>query len=178
MEAVVGAAFDEPPDGHVVRMLRALDSSGATRARIVAVADKGIVGHVQLSRGWLDARRSLVEVLVLSPLSVAPDHQRRGIGAQLVAAAVTAAGRLQAPAVFLEGSPAYYSRCGFEAAVARGFAAPSVRIPEPAFQVTLLPNHQEWMVGQLIYPEAFWATDAVGLRDPLLRDIEGSSGPV
>ena len=53
-----------------------------------------------------------------------------------------------------------------------GFAPPSVRIPGPAFQVAVLAAHEPWMVGQLVYPEAFWATDTVGLRDPLLQQLE------
>lgn len=176
VEAVVAAAFGEEPDGHVVRMVRALDASGATRASIVAVADEDVVGHVQLSRSWIDARPALVEVLVLSPLSALPPEQGRGIGTGLIGAALAEAERLHSPAVFLEGAPGYYGARGFAAAGALGFTRPSVRIPEPAFQVALLAGHQEWMIGQLIYPEAFWATDTVGLRDPVLGEIE-AAGP-
>ena len=38
--------------------------------------------------------------------------------------------------------------------------------------MALLPAHQSWMVGGFVYAEAFWTTDAVGLRDPLLRRVE------
>jgi putative acetyltransferase len=61
------------------------------RAELVAVADGDVVGHVLLSRSWVDARRALVEVQVLSPLSVTPEHQGRGWGTALVAAALEAA---------------------------------------------------------------------------------------
>lgn len=76
------------------------------------------------------------------------------------------AARLGAPMVFLEGSPPYYSRFGFETASQRGFTAPSVRIPDAAFQVATLPSYEPWMTGALIYAEQFWALDCVGLRDP------------
>ncbi|GAA1894221.1 GNAT family N-acetyltransferase [Asanoa iriomotensis] len=165
-EGVVAAAFGEPPDGRVVRMMRALRASGAARASLVAVVDEELVGHVGLSRGWVDARRELVEVMVLSPLSVRPDLQRRSVGTALVTAALETAEDRGAPAVFLEGSPSYYGRRGFSSASALGFDRPSTRIPDPGFQVALLSSHQPWMVGRLIYPEAFWITDTVGLRDP------------
>jgi putative acetyltransferase len=171
-EEVVSAAFGEAPDGRVVQMMRALQASGAARASLVAVADEQVVGHVALSRGWVDARRELVEVLVLSPLSVRPDLQGRGVGTALLAAALETAGGHGAPAVFLEGSPDYYGRRGFSSASARGFERPSTRIPDPGFQVALLSSYQPWMVGRLIYPEAFWATDTVGLRDPELERVE------
>jgi putative acetyltransferase len=171
-EAVVAAAFGEPSDGRVVRMMRALRAGGAARGSLVAVVDEELVGHVGLSRGWVDARRELVAVVVLSPLSVRPDRQRHGVGTALVAAALETAGHRGAPAVFLEGSPDYYGRRGFSSASALGFDRPSTRIPDPAFQVALLSSYQPWMVGRLIYPEAFWTTDTVGLRDPQLERVE------
>ncbi|GAA1360133.1 GNAT family N-acetyltransferase [Catellatospora chokoriensis] len=171
-EGVVAAAFGEPADGRVVQMMRALQASGAARASLVAVVDEELVGHVGLSRGWVDARRELVEVLVLSPLSVRPDLQRHGVGTALVAAALQTAGDRGAPAVFLEGSPNYYGRRGFSSASDLGFDRPSTRIPDPGFQVALLPSYQPWMVGRLIYPEAFWTTGTVGLRDPELARVE------
>jgi putative acetyltransferase len=98
-EEVVSAAFGEPRDGRVVQMMRALQTSGAARASLVAVVDEELVGHVGLSRGWVDARRELVEVVVLSPLSVRPDLQRHGVGTALLAAALQTAGDRGAPAV-------------------------------------------------------------------------------
>ncbi len=123
-----------------------------------------VVGHVALARGWLDADRRLVELLVLSPLSVRPDRQRRGIGQQLVEAAVAEAERVGSPLVLLEGDPTYYRRLGFEPADRHGLERPSVRIPAPACQVRLLSAHEPWMTGRLVYPDVFWRVDAVGLR--------------
>ena len=47
-----------------------------------------------------------------------------------------------------------------------GFRKPSLRIPDAAFQVIRFATHQPWMTGTLVYPEAFWALDCVGLRKP------------
>jgi putative acetyltransferase len=172
VEAVVAAAFEEEPGGRVTTMLRELQRTGAVRASLVAVEEGRLVGHVQLSRSWVDAREALVEVLVLSPLSVLPALHGRGIGTALIRAARDEAERLAAPAVFLEGAWDYYGRRGFEAATSRGFERPTRRIPEPAFQVALLPAHEPWMTGALVYCEAFWSTNTVGLRDPRLSQVE------
>ncbi len=142
----------------------------------VAVVDDGVVGHVAMTRAWLDTRPSLVEVLVLSPLSVAPTHQRQGIGGALVRHAVTEADRTGWPMLFLEGAPDYYSRFGFISGENLGHASPSRRIPGPAFQVRPLSSGEDWMVGTLVYPELFWSRDAVGLRDPDLAATEKSLG--
>jgi putative acetyltransferase len=140
--------------------------AGAGGLSYVAEPDEGrLAGHVQLSWCWLDAPRRLVDVLVLSPLSVLPEYRRRGIGGQLVRHALAEAARVGAPMVFLEGSPHYYGRFGFVAAGRHGFTPPSVRIPEAAFQVVLLASYEPWMTGALVYAEQFWQFDCVGLRD-------------
>jgi putative acetyltransferase len=162
---VVETAFGD--EGAVVAdLVDALAVSGHRRVSLVAEVEGRLCGHAQLSRSWVDARERLVEVLVLSPLSVAPDVQRQGVGTALVRAAVEVAEREGAPAVFLEGSPDYYGARGFEPGAAHGFVRPSVRIPEAAFQVVLLDAHEEWMTGALVYCDPFWTHDCVGLRDP------------
>lgn len=60
----------------------------------------------------------------LAPLAVAPERQRQGIGAALVAAALAAAAGGGWRAVFVLGDPAYYRRFGFDAALAAGFDSP------------------------------------------------------
>jgi putative acetyltransferase len=168
---VVAAAFGD--EGRtVVDLVAALDASGRTELSLVAEVAGAVVGHVQLNRSWLDTRRSLVDVLVLSPLSVDPSRQGGGIGGLLVAAALEGASASGVPAVFLEGSPDYYGARGFERASARGFTRPSARIPDAAFQVAVLASYEEWMTGALVYCDAFWVHDCVGLRDPLLAELE------
>ena len=69
------------------------------------------------------------------------------------------------PVVFVEGPPQYYSRFGFEPGADQGFRKPSLRIPDAAFQARRLPSYEPWMTGTLVYAEAFWRHDLVGLRD-------------
>lgn len=168
---VVREAFgDEGAD--VAAIWTALDEEDLVRVSLVAERDGVVVGHVGLSPGWVDARRALVDVLVLSPLSTLPGHQGGGVGTALVAAALARARELGAVAVFLEGSPAYYGRRGFERASTRGFAPASVRTPDGAFQVALLGAWEDWMTGRLVYPDVWWRHDAAGLRDPDLAGLE------
>ena len=149
----------------VADLVEALQASDAYAGRSYVAERDGVpVGHVMLTRSWVDAPRRLIEVQVLSPLSVHPDHQRQGIGARLVAYAIAAADESGSPAVFLEGDPAYYGRLGFERASSRGFSRPSARIPDAACQVRTLRAHEPWMTGALVYCDRFWAFDCVGLR--------------
>jgi putative acetyltransferase len=164
VQAVVAAAFVNQPV--VADLVAALRESSAWRPGLsfVAMRRSHVVGHVLATRGWLDAPRRLLDVLVLSPLSVAPGDQRHGIGGQLVRHLLAVAATRPEPLVFLEGDPAYYSRFGFQPASALGMRRPSERIPEPAFQLYRLPAYEPWMSGTLVYADPFWELDCVGLR--------------
>jgi putative acetyltransferase len=161
---VLTAAFKD--DGRVAALATALRRRRDRGAALVAVdGDSRIVGHTQLSVAWVDALERLVEVLVLSPLAVAPTHQSHGIGSQLLTAAKEEAQRLSAPLLFLEGDPGYYSTRGWRPAGELGFTPPSARIPAPAFQVVTLRGYDPTtMHGALIYNDTFWSHDCVGLR--------------
>jgi putative acetyltransferase len=132
---------------------------------LVAEHDGQVVGHVMFTRSLLDAPRRLVEVQVLSPLAVMPEHQKRGVGSALVRHGLTALAERAVPLVFLEGDPGYYSRVGFTPGGDQGFRKPSLRIPDGAFQAIRLPGYEPWMTGTLVYAEPFWRHDAVGLRE-------------
>ena len=169
------AAFGDDAVPRLVEVLRTAAAPMAPRS-CVAVLDPAaggtgeVVGHdVMLTAARLDARERLVDVLVLSPLAVLPQQQRRGIGSDLVRHALELAAPV-VPLLFVEGDPGYYGARGFERADTLGFRAPSLRIPPAAFQVARLPRWQPWMTGTLVYSEPFWALDLVGLRDPRLAE--------
>ncbi|WP_329403460.1 N-acetyltransferase [Streptomyces melanogenes] len=158
-------AFGEERVPALVEALRTA-SAPLTPMSFVATLGGRVVGHVLLSASRLDAPRRIVDVMSLSPLGVHPDVQGRGIGTRLIEHALAAADEQGVPLVFLEGSPVYYRTRGFEAASPLGFRSPSLRIPDPAFQVARLSAHEPWMTGTFVYSETFWAFDCVGLRDP------------
>lgn len=156
---------DGPVVADLVDALRAV-RAGLPPVSLVAVEpgpEERLVGHVMLTASRLDAPPRLVDVYVLSPLGVLPEYQRQGIGTALIRHALDA-GR-PAPLIFLEGSPDYYGRRGFERAGDLGFRKPSLRIPDEAFQVARMPGYEPWMTGTLVYAEPFWAHDCVGLRE-------------
>ena len=158
-------AFDDPDRvPALVDALRVAPAAVPPISLVVALDDR-VIGHVLLSACRVDAPRRLVDVFTLSPLGVAPEWQRQGIGTALIRAALAAADDTGVPLVFLEGSPVYYGPRGFLPAGSAGFRRPSLRIPEPAFQVARLSGYEPWMTGTFVYSEVFWLHDCVGLRD-------------
>jgi putative acetyltransferase len=129
---------------------------------LVAVHEERLVGQVMLSRLPLRTPSGDVAILCLTPLSVDPAFQRRGIGRALVEHALRAAAERCEPLVVLEGSPGMYAGFGFEPASEYGIERPSELIPEPAFQLVRLPSYRPGLRGQVRYPDYFYEIGAVG----------------
>ena len=163
IRAVAVAAFDDVAIGALLDDLRE-SWAWEDQLSFVADIDDDVVAHVSYTHAFVDAPRRLVDVLVLAPVSVAPKWQGQGVGGRLITESLNVLGQRAEPLVFLEGHPEYYPRFGFERAAEHGFIAPSRRIPDAAFMVYRLPRHESWMKGALVYSDAFWRHDAVGLR--------------
>ncbi|AKU18791.1 hypothetical protein VV02_09810 [Luteipulveratus mongoliensis] len=142
----------------------------------VAEDDSEVIGHISFSTCWLDTRRELLEVLTLSPVSVAPEHQGRGVGSGLIRWALAGLQDMSWPMIVLEGAPRYYGRFGFLPGEEHGLRRPSLRTPAPAFQVLPGSRREDWMTGTVVYPEYMWALDCVGLREPGLSEVERALG--
>ena|ERR1700733_2756040 len=134
---VVAAAFTSPgydPRDEVDIVVRTWDLDACPAGfELVALADC-IIGHVMAAVGDLAGRPAIG----IAPLSVAPDHQRQGVGSALMTellARVEAAGW---PFALLLGDPAYYRRFGFEPAAGAGISYMPVGAGNPHFMLRRL----------------------------------------
>lgn len=82
---VVAAAFGSEAEARLVEAIRA-SSSFVPELSLVALLDHRVVGHVMVSAATLRDGENLYRIANLSPLAVAPDAQRRGVGSALVRA--------------------------------------------------------------------------------------------
>jgi putative acetyltransferase len=151
----VRAAFAEHPDEVALLVERTRASENyVSELTLVVEDDSGVIAHTMLTFVGLEsAVRD--RILNLSPVSVRPDRQRRGVGSRLVEEALRRAAAASEPAVMVEGIPAYYPRFGFERASALGFSAPHASIPDAAFMVKRLPGYTPELAGRITYPAAF-----------------------
>ncbi|MBA2266265.1 MAG: N-acetyltransferase [Chloroflexi bacterium] len=175
VSAVVAEAFGGSIVATLVDRLRA-SADWIDGLSFVADHEGRLIGHILFTRGLLDAPERLVDVLVLSPVSVSTAFQRMGVGATLIRHGLEQIAARPEPLVFLEGSPGYYRRFGFRPGGEHGFRRPSLRIPEPAFQVIKRAPYEPWMTGTLVYSRVFWDLDCVGLRDPVSAPRSSQSG--
>ncbi len=111
--------------------------------------DGALLGHVMLSRMRMGEHRPLQ----LSPLSVAPGRQRRGIGSALTREALRRADAAGEPFVLVLGHPSYYPRLGFEPAEPLGVHAP--RDYGAAWMLARLAAYDPALRGRVEFPPAF-----------------------
>jgi putative acetyltransferase len=130
IRAVNDAAFDQPLEGRIVDALRA---HGAVRLSLVAEVDGHVVGHILFS----PVRSAGAEGLGLGPMAVAPDQQRRGVGAALIDAGLARLRAAGCPFVVVLGHDGYYTRFGFVPASRHGLRC-EWDVPDEAFMVHVL----------------------------------------
>jgi putative acetyltransferase len=131
-------------------IIKALRKGGALTISLVAEIDGRVVGHIAFSpvaisdgtKGWYG----------LGPVSVSPQHQRRGIGKSLIEKGLSMLKERGARGCALVGDPNYYVRFGFRnypQLVHEG-------IPQEVFLA--LPFTKEIPQGTVAFNEAFWVT--------------------
>lgn len=152
---VVSRAFDSTAEADLVEAIRAAPECIPELA-LVAELDGTVVGHVMVSLTYLDDGTTRHEIHQLSPLAVAPDHQRSGVGSALVRSVLERSRNAGAEFVILEGDPRYYSRFGFEPCAAYDIHIdlPDWAPPEAA-QICLLSKERPSVRGHVVYPESF-----------------------
>ena len=120
LEAIVAvhrAAFGRDAEAELVKRL-----IGAGRDTISLVAvdeDDAVIGHVLFSPVTVEEGDD-GKALGLAPVAVLPDHQRQGIGHALIEEGIGACFVQDARAIFVLGSPAYYTKFGFSKASTHG----------------------------------------------------------
>jgi putative acetyltransferase len=113
IDYVLRSAFPTDQEARLVSLLR---KHQRLRLSLVAEVDDVIVGHIAFSEVTIAGSIAKSTGLGLAPLSVVPERQRRGVGAQLVGEGLYACERLGVGFVVVLGAPEYYHRFGLRRA--------------------------------------------------------------
>lgn len=134
-------------------------SNGFIRELSLVGEEKGeIVGHILLSKAKIiDKNGETEEVLVLAPVAVKPELQRKGIGGRLINKVLERATDSGYGLVFLIGHPSYYPKFGFQPARAHGVELTQFEITDDVFMVyELKVGELKKVQGELYYPSSFF----------------------
>jgi len=134
VRAVNRLAFGQDQEADIVDALR---SNGAALLSLVAVLDDAVVGHILYSPAFIGG----VEGAGLAPMAVVPEHQRRGIGSQLVEAGNARLRDRGCPFIIVLGHPSFYPRFGFRPARPLGITC-EWDVPDDVFMIAVLEEHR------------------------------------
>jgi putative acetyltransferase len=153
IEAVTISAFLKAPHtSHTEQFIvSALRKAGKLTVSLVADANGKVIGHVAVSPVSISDGASAW--FGLGPISVTPEHQRRGVGSRLMREALRILREQGAAGCVLLGEPEYYSRFGFQ--VDQNLVLPDV--PPGYFQAISFDSSRAH--GSVSYHEAFNARD-------------------
>jgi putative acetyltransferase len=152
IEAVTISAFlNAPHTSHTEHFIvSALRRAGELTISLVADLDGKVIGHVAVSP--VSVSDGAAAWFGLGPVSVAPEHQRRGVGSRLVREALRILRERGAAGCVLLGEPGYYSRFGFR--VHPNLTLPDVP-PEYFLAISFISSRPH---GTVSYHEAFNST--------------------
>ena len=131
----VFAEYDSPEEGKVVRQL--VEEIRAKKyfmpeLEIIMVDEKDeIVGYAMFSRFHIEGRYEN-ELLILTPVAVKTELQRRHISKDILEYGFDVAKRLGFKAILVEGNPRNYNNRGFQSSYKFGIeAGPNIKLPHP-----------------------------------------------
>jgi putative acetyltransferase len=143
-------AFGAPLEARLVDALRGCDGY----LSLVATSAQRIVGHILFTPVTIDPpvdRR----IAGLAPMAVRPEHQRSGIGSQLIRAGLEECRRSGYSAVVVLGHPEYYPRFGFLPAHTFGLTCEFPSPPEAFMALELEPGALGGIRGLVRYHPQF-----------------------
>lgn len=151
---VVKRAFEsaEHSDGNEQALVNALRRSKAFIPELSLTAEENgkITGYIMFTEGKVGNNT----VLILAPLAVLPEYQRKGIGRALIEKGHKTAYDMGYGYVVVLGSESYYPRMGYVPASELGIETPE-GIPNENFMAVKLRNDAVPLKGAVIYPDEF-----------------------
>lgn len=145
-------AFGEDDEADLVDGLR---EQGLARLSLVAELEGRIVGHILFSEIQIVGDNDAVEALALAPMAVVPEHQRKGIGSELIRSGLDQCRQAGHRIVIVVGHPNYYPRFGFSPKLAAPLQ--SEYASEAFMALELVPGALEGVTGEVKYPAPFHA---------------------
>lgn len=151
---VIKTAFEtaEHSDGNEQDLVVALRDSNSfiPELSLVAVQNNKIVGYILFTKIEIGED----EELALAPLGILPEHQRQGIGKELIEEGHKIAEKLGYHYSIVLGSEKYYPKFGYIPASQYGIIAP-FEVPNENFMAIKLNDTNKEITGVVKYAKEF-----------------------
>jgi len=122
---VIETAFSDEENKLIMNLVVELSEETTTPSikSLVAEVDNQKIGYVSFSPIFLKSDSS-ISGYILAPLAVAPKHQKKWIGSNLIKSGIDMLTENGVGVVLVYGDPDYYGRFGFKAEIGLSFVPP------------------------------------------------------
>jgi len=112
---VVETAFSDEENQVIMNFVQELSSENTSPSikSLVAEVDNQVIGYVSYSPILLKSDSSIVGY-ILAPLAVSPEHQKQGVGSNLINFGIDLLTKDGVWVLLVYGDPAFYGRFGFK----------------------------------------------------------------
>ena len=122
---VVETAFSDEENKVIMNLVQELSRETTTPSikSLVTEVDNQVIAYVSYSPILLKSDPS-ISGYILAPLAVSPEHQKQGVGSNLINAGIDTLTRDGVGFLLVYGDPAYYGRFGFKDEIGQSFVPP------------------------------------------------------
>ncbi|MBM81013.1 MAG: GNAT family N-acetyltransferase [Planctomycetaceae bacterium] len=116
---LITEAFQNEAEAHLVDTMR--ERGELLISAVAEDAQQQVIGHIAFSPVTVATNPKSLSGVGLAPMAVSPEHQRQGVGSQLIQYGLDRCRELNVDFVVVLGHPEYYPRFGFQVASDCGF---------------------------------------------------------
>jgi len=122
---VIETAFSDEENKVIMNLVQGLhqETTSPSIKSLVVEDENQILGYVSYSPIFLKSDSS-ISGYILAPLAVSPEHQKQGIGSNLIKSGIDILTKDGAGVLLVYGDPNYYGRFGFNEEIGRMFIPP------------------------------------------------------
>ena len=122
---VIKTAFSDEENKFIMNLVQELsrETTSPSIKSLVADVDNQVIGYVSYSPIYLKSDSS-ISGYILAPLAVSTEHQKQGVGSNLINAGIDMLTKNGIGVLLVYGDPAYYGRFGFKEEIGHSFLPP------------------------------------------------------
>ena len=122
---VIETAFSDEESKVIMNFVQELsrETTSPSIKSLVAEDNNQVIGYVSYSPIFLKSDSS-ISGYILAPLAVSPEHQKQGVGSNLIKSGIDMLTQDRVGVLTVYGDPAYYGRFGFREEIGHSFVPP------------------------------------------------------
>jgi putative acetyltransferase len=122
---VIKTAFSDEENKVIMNLVQELhqETTCPSIKSLVAEIDNQVIGYVSYSPIFLKSDTSIFGY-ILAPLAVSPEHQKQGVGSNLIKSGIDMLTKDGVGVLMVYGDPNYYGKFGFKEEIGHSFVPP------------------------------------------------------